>query len=132
MQTTKGKRVTILLDFAPRIKRRMKKLKLTERVIEKLRGRKHTRGMVEMDGGRHGGLKNKTIEESVTEWRESTGLNMVYCEDCIWHEQFEKRTDESSNFGCKKPGWEGYTHNHAPVCGGQEYEPNKKALLGDE
>lgn len=70
----KGKRVTVLLDFAPKIKRRMRKLKLTERLIEKLRARKHTRGMVEMDGGRHGGLKNKTVEDSVAEWRESAGL----------------------------------------------------------
>jgi hypothetical protein len=117
-----------VLDFAPRIKRRMKKLKTTERLIERLHARKHTRGMIEIDGCRHGGLKRlKTIEESVAEWRK--GSNMINCEDCIWHERFEKREDEPSDFGCKKPGWEGYTDNLNPNCGGQDYEPNKKALL---
>lgn len=45
----------------------------------------------------------------------------IRCENCIWVDRFKPRPDEIVRgffMGCKKPGWEGYTYNDAPTCGG--------------
>jgi hypothetical protein len=45
----------------------------------------------------------------------------VMCEDCAWVNNFTPRQDEIDrglSLGCKKPGWEGYTENEKPLCGG--------------
>lgn len=43
------------------------------------------------------------------------------CEDCIHVHSFIPRPDEQAKgwlLGCNKPGWEGYTQNEKPACGG--------------
>ena len=48
------------------------------------------------------------------------------CENCVWSEKFKPRPDEKFNMGCKKPGWEGYTKNEDPSCGGVFFVPKEK------
>lgn len=57
-------RGAILLGFDPRVERRMIELKTLELEIEKHAGRKSSRTMKHF-------YHSKTLEESVTEWRES-------------------------------------------------------------
>lgn len=46
----------------------------------------------------------------------------IKCYGCIWLREFDStRPDEPSNFGCKKPGYEGYTDPNNPDCGGVFY-----------
>ena len=43
------------------------------------------------------------------------------CKDCTWVHEFKPRQDEIKHertLGCRKPGWEGYTKNDEPMCGG--------------
>lgn len=42
----------------------------------------------------------------------------IKCSNCTYGETFVKRLDEPTNQGCKKPGWEGYTSDETPMCGG--------------
>lgn len=55
------------------------------------------------------------IQKHYTAYKEK---NPPLCENCIWSIIFNKRPDEPSNMGCRKPGWEGYTINESPACGG--------------
>ena len=45
------------------------------------------------------------------------------CSTCAWLSRFNKRPDEPSDMGCSKPGWEGYTFEDRPACGGDFYLP---------
>jgi hypothetical protein len=38
------------------------------------------------------------------------------CRLCVWTEVFEKRPDEPTNCGCRKPGWEGYVDPQSCCC----------------
>jgi hypothetical protein len=43
----------------------------------------------------------------------------VKCSNCIWVQHLMNvRPDEPSNLACRKPGWEGYTKDEKPDCGG--------------
>ena len=42
----------------------------------------------------------------------------VKCSKCIWGERLDARPDEPSKLGCTRPGWEGYTSDEKPSCGG--------------
>ena len=50
---------------------------------------------------------------------------MKTCDKCIWLRRFEKRPDETSDLGCAKPGWEGYTTLSKPACGGTLFIPKE-------
>ena len=46
------------------------------------------------------------------------------CATCAWVHRFTPRPDEVERgltMGCKKPGWEGYTRENEPACGGVFY-----------
>ena len=48
----------------------------------------------------------------------------VSCSTCYWVDNFKPRQDEIDRnllIGCKKPGWEGYTYDDTPTCGGVFY-----------
>ncbi len=48
------------------------------------------------------------------------------CSDCVCVDKFKPRPDEIERgllMGCKKPGWEGYTHDDNPACGGVFFVP---------
>jgi hypothetical protein len=52
---------------------------------------------------------------------------IVRCSDCVWVHKFRPRQDEIDRgltIGCKKPGWEGYSHDDKPACGGVFFTPN--------
>jgi hypothetical protein len=49
----------------------------------------------------------------------------IRCSTCKYGRIFDKRLDEPSNMGCKKPGWEGYTFDNNPACNSVFYLPNK-------
>lgn len=46
---------------------------------------------------------------------------MNRCSKCVSVHRFIPREDEIARglmMGCRKPGWEGYTHDDNPACGG--------------
>jgi len=50
------------------------------------------------------------------------------CIDCRWLNRFKPRPDEIEKglvIGCRHPGYEGYTWNDAPACGGTCFEKRK-------
>jgi len=52
---------------------------------------------------------------------------IVRCSNCVWVHKFNPRQDEIDRgltIGCKKPGWEGYSHDDDPACGGVFFTPN--------
>ena len=49
------------------------------------------------------------------------------CSHCVRVHKFNPRRDEIDRgltIGCKKPGWEGYSHDDAPACGGVFFSTN--------
>ena len=58
------------------------------------------------------------------------------CEDCVYYDDFKPRKDEIKKYsesvrGCRKPGWEGYTFNDNPYCGGQFFVERRKEAHHD-
>ena len=53
------------------------------------------------------------------------------CRDCVYVDLFKPRNDERARgllMGCRKPGWESYTHDDNPSCGGVFFAPSEQAI----
>ena len=66
-------------------------------------------------------------------------MDRKQCIDCQWLNRFKPRPDEIERglvIGCRCPGYEGYTKNDKPMCGGVSFVKrnavNRMAMIVDE
>ena len=56
-------------------------------------------------------------------------MRVMTCSKCVFVYMFIPNENEIAlgrTLGCGKPGWEGYTNNDNPACGGAFFMPGSK------